>query len=286
MKKALSLMTAAALVLSLAACGSTASSAASSEAASSEAASSDAASSEAASSEAASETETAELSTVEPGKLIMSTNAAFPPYEMTTDSGEFEGIDVETAQAIADKLGLELQIDDMDFDAALLAVQQGKSDMVMAGVTVTDERQNVMDFTDSYATGIQSIIVKEDSDIASVDDLAGKKIGTQRGTTGYLYCSDDFGDENVVAYDNGLTAVQMLNNGQVDCVVIDNAPAKEFVAANPGLKLLDTAYVEESYAIGVGKGNTELKDAINTALEELKADGTLQAIVDKYITAE
>ena len=286
MKKALSLMTAAALVLSLAACGSTASSAASSEAASSETASSDVASSEAASSEAASETETAELSTVEPGKLIMSTNAAFPPYEMTTDSGEFEGIDIETAQAIADKLGLELQIDDMDFDAALLAVQQGKADMVMAGVTVTDERQNVMDFTDSYATGIQSIIVKEDSDIASVDDLAGKKIGTQRGTTGYLYCSDDFGDENVVAYDNGLTAVQMLNNGQVDCVVIDNAPAKEFIAANPGLKLLDTAYVEESYAIGVGKGNTELKDAINTALEELKADGTLQAIVDKYITAE
>lgn len=286
MKKALSLMTAAALVLSLAACGSTASSAASSEAASPEAASSDAASSEAASSEAASETETPELSTVEPGKLIMSTNAAFPPYEMTTDSGEFEGIDIETAQAIADKLGLELQIDDMDFDAALLAVQQGKADMVMAGVTVTDERQNVMDFTDSYATGIQSIIVKEDSDIASVDDLAGKKIGTQRGTTGYLYCSDDFGDENVVAYDNGLTAVQMLNNGQVDCVVIDNAPAKEFIAANPGLKLLDTAYVEESYAIGVGKGNTELKDAINTALEELKADGTLQAIVDKYITAE
>ena len=286
MKKALSLMTAAALVLSLAACGSTASSAASSEAASPEAASSDAASSEAASSEAASETETAELSTVEPGKLIMSTNAAFPPYEMTTDSGEFEGIDIETAQAIADKLGLELQIDDMDFDAALLAVQQGKADMVMAGVTVTDERQNVMDFTDSYATGIQSIIVKEDSDIASVDDLAGKKIGTQRGTTGYLYCSDDFGDENVVAYDNGLTAVQMLNNGQVDGVVIDNAPAKEFIAANPGLKLLDTAYVEESYAIGVGKGNTELKDAINTALEELKADGTLQAIVDKYITAE
>lgn len=286
MKKALSLMTAAALVLSLAACGSTASSAASSEAASPEAASSDAASSEAASSEAASETETAELSTVEPGKLIMSTNAAFPPYEMTTDSGEFEGIDIETAQAIADKLGLELQIDDMDFDAALLAVQQGKADMVMAGVTVTDERQNVMDFTDSYATGIQSIIVKEDSDIASVDDLAGKKIGTQRGTTSYLYCSDDFGDENVVAYDNGLTAVQMLNNGQVDCVVIDNAPAKEFIAANPGLKLLDTAYVEESYAIGVGKGNTELKDAINTALEELKADGTLQAIVDKYITAE
>ena len=265
-------LTAAALALT--ACGGSASSTASSTASS------------AASSEAASTSAAAELTTVEAGKLTMATNAAFPPYEMTTDAGEFEGIDIETAQAIADKLGLELQIDDMDFDAALLAVQQGKSDMVMAGVTVTDERQNVMDFTDSYATGIQSIIVKEDSDIASVDDLAGKKIGTQRGTTGYLYCSDDFGDENVVAYDDGLTAVQMLNNGQVDCVVIDNAPAKEFVAANPGLKLLDTAYVEEDYAIGVGKGNTELKDAINTALEELKADGTLQAIVDKYITAE
>lgn len=260
--------------LALTACGGSASSAASSVASS------------AASSEAASSAAAAELTTVEAGKLTMATNAAFPPYEMTTDAGEFEGIDVDTAKAIAEKLGLELQIDDMDFDAALLAVQQGKSDMVMAGVTVTDERQNVMDFTDSYATGIQSIIVKEDSDIASVDDLAGKKIGTQRGTTGYLYCSDDFGDENVVAYDDGLTAVQMLNNGQVDCVVIDNAPAKEFIAANPGLKLLDTAYVEESYAIGVGKGNTELKDAINTALEELKADGTLQAIVDKYITAE
>ena len=265
-----------AAALALTACGGSASTA------SSAAASSVAASSEAASTSAAA----AELTTVEAGKLTMATNAAFPPYEMTTDAGEFEGIDIETAQAIADKLGLELQIDDMDFDAALLSVQQGKADIAMAGVTVTDERKAVMDFSDSYATGIQSIIVKEDSDIASVDDLAGKKIGTQRGTTGYLYCSDDFGDENVVAYDDGLTAVQMLNNGQVDCVVIDNAPAKEFIAANPGLKLLDTAYVEESYAIGIGKGNTELKDAINTALEELKADGTLQAIVDKYITAE
>ena len=144
-----------------------------------------------------------------------------------------EGIDIETAQAIADKLGLELQIDDMDFDAALLSVQQGKADIVMAGVTVTDERKAVMDFSDSYATGIQSIIVPEGSDIASPDDLAGKKIGTQRGTTGYIYCSDDFGDDAVVAYDNGLTAVQALNNGQVDAVVIDNAPAKEYRGRQP-----------------------------------------------------
>ena len=257
--------------LALTACGGSASSAASSVASS-------AASSEAASSAAA------ELTTVEAGKLTMATNATFPPYEMTTDSGEIEGIDVDTAKAIAEKLGLELQIDDMEFDAALLSVQQGKADIVMAGVTVTDERKAVMDFSDSYATGIQSIIVPEGSDIASPDDLAGKKIGTQRGTTGYIYCSDDFGEDSVVAYDSGLTAVQALNNGQVDAVVIDNAPATEYVAANPGLKVLDTSYAEEDYAIGMAKGSA-LEDAVNKALEELKADGTLQAIVDKYINA-
>ena len=259
--------------LALTACGGSASSVASSVASS--------ASSAAASTSAAA----GELTTVEAGKLTMATNAAFPPYEMTTDAGDFEGIDIETAQAIADKLGLELQIDDMDFDAALLSVQQGKADIVMAGVTVTDERKAVMDFSDSYATGIQSIIVPEGSDITSPDDLAGKKIGTQRGTTGYIYCSDDFGDDAVVAYDDGLTAVQALKNGQVDAVVIDNAPAKEYVAANPGLVILDTSYAEEDYAIGMAKGSA-LEDAVNAALEELKADGTLQSIVDKYITAE
>ncbi|MDD6319653.1 MAG: ABC transporter substrate-binding protein [Oscillospiraceae bacterium] len=281
MKKVFSVLTAAALALSLAACGSSASS----EAASSEAASSEAVSSEAASSEAAAET-SGELATVEAGKLIMATNATFPPYEMTTDSGSFEGIDIEIAGAIADKLGLELQIDDMDFDAALLSVQQGKADIVMAGVSVTDDRLLVMDFSDTYAAGIQSIIVPEGSEIASADDLAGHMIGCQRGTTGYIYCSDDFGDEFVTAYDDGLTAVQALNNGQVDCVVIDKAPAQAYVAANPGLKVLDTSYVEEEYAIGMNKGNTAMKDAVNGALAELKADGTIQAIVDKYISAE
>ena len=285
MKKLTALLLGTAMVLSLAACGGSASTA-SSEPASSEAASSEE-TSEAASSEAASESaDAAELTTVTAGKLTMSTNAAFPPYEMTADDGSFEGIDIEVAAAIADKLGLELQVDDMDFDAALLAAQNGKSDMVMAGVTVTDERQKVMDFSDTYAEGIQSVIVPEDSDIASVDDLAGTTIGTQRGTTGYIYCTDDFGEDSVVAYDNGLTAVQALNNGQVDAVVIDNAPAKEFVAANTGLKILDTAYAQEDYAIGVAKGNTALLDAINGALEELQADGTLQSIVDKYIKAE
>ena len=260
--------------LALTACGGSSSSVASSVASSD--------SSEAASTSAAA----GELTTVMAGKLTMATNATFPPYEMTTDSGDIEGIDVDTAKAIAEKLGLELQIDDMDFDAALLSVQQGKADIAMAGITVTDERKAVMAFSDSYATGIQSIIVPEGSDIASPDDLAGKKIGTQRGTTGYIYCTDDFGEDSVVAYDNGLTAVQALNNGQVDAVVIDNAPAKEYVAANPGLKVLETSYAEEDYAIGMNKDNTALVEAVNAALEELKADGTLQSIVDKYITAD
>ena len=278
MKKITALLLGAVMALSLAACGGSASSAAASSAASSEAASSEAAASET--------TEIAALTTVNAGKLTMSTNAAFPPYEMTTDAGELEGIDVEIAGAIADKLGLELQIDDMDFDAALLAAQQGKSDMVMAGVTVNDERKQVMDFSDTYASGVQVVIVKEGSEIATVDDLSGHMIGTQRGTTGYIYCSDDFGEDSVTAYDNGLTAVQALNNGQVDCVVIDSAPAKEFVAANEGLVILDTEYAVEDYAIGMAKGNTALVEAVNGALAELKADGTIDAILAKYIKAE
>ena len=278
MKKITALLLGAVMALSLAACGGSASSAAASSAASSEAASSEAAASET--------TEIAALTTVNAGKLTMSTNAAFPPYEMTTDAGELEGIDVEIAGAIADKLGLELQIDDMDFDAALLAAQQGKSDMVMAGVTVNEERKQVMEFSDTYASGVQVVIVKEGSEIATVDDLAGHMIGTQRGTTGYIYCSDDFGEDSVTAYDNGLTAVQALNNGQVDCVVIDSAPAKEFVAANEGLVILDTEYAVEDYAIGMAKGNTALVEAVNGALDELKADGTIDAILAKYIKAE
>lgn len=185
------------------------------------------------------ESSTEALTTVTEGVLTMSTNAAFPPYEMTTDDGGFEGIDVEIAGAIAEKLGLELQIDDMDFDSALLAVQQGKSDLVMAGVSVTEDRLLVMDFSDSYATGVQVVIVKEGSDV-TLDNLGDHIIGTQRATTGNIYCTDDYGEDHVVAYDNGITAVQALMNDQVDCVVIDSAPAQEFVAANAGLTILDT----------------------------------------------
>ena len=230
-----------------------------------------------------------ELNLVENGKLIMSTNAAFPPYEMTTDDGGFEGIDVEIAGEIAKKLGLELVIDDMDFDSALLAVQQGKSDIVMAGVSVTPKRQLVMDFSNSYAKGVQVVIVKEGSDV-TMDNLAEKMIGCQRGTTGYIYASDTpknggYGEDHVTAYDNGAGAVQALLNGQVDCVIIDSAPAQEYVKANPGLTILEGTWVEEEYAIGMNKGNTALVEAVNKALEELTNDGTVQKIIDKYINA-
>ena len=228
--------------------------------------------------------------TLEKGKLIMSTNAAFPPYEMTDDNGNFIGIDVEIAQAIADKLGLELVIDNMEFTAALEAAQKGKSDMVMAGVPVNEDRLAVMDFSDSYATGIQVVIVKEGSDV-TMDNLGDMMIGTQLGTTGYIYASDTienggYGEDHVVGYDNGITAVQALMNDQVDAVIIDNAPAQAFVEANPGLTLLDGEWALENYAIGFAKGNTELVEAVNEALAELIADGTVQKIVDKYIPAE
>ncbi len=232
------------------------------------------------------------FTTVEEGKLHMSTNAAFPPYEMTTDAGGFEGIDVEVAGAIAEKLGLELVVDDMGFDAALTAVQTGQSDIAMAGITVTEDRQEVMDFSDSYATGIQVVIVKEDSPIATVDDLSNAAmIGCQKATTGYIYCSDTpensgYGEDHVTAFDTGALAVMALVNGQVDAVVIDNEPAKSFVAENDGLKILDTEFAVEDYAIGLAKGNTALLEAVNAAMAELKADGTFQGIVDKYITAE
>ena len=236
-----------------------------------------------------------EFTTIEEGKLIMATNAQFPPYELVSD-GEgfngtgFEGIDVEIASAIADKLGLELQIDDMDFDSALVAVQNDGADVVLAGLSYSEERDEVLDFTDSYATGVQVVIVKEGSDV-TMDNLGEKMIGTQRGTTGYIYASDTpenggYGEDHVSAYDNGATAVQALVNGQVDAVIIDEAPAKEFVAANEGLTILPGNWVEEQYCAAVNEGNTALQNAINTALNELMDDGTVQEILDKYITAE
>ena len=284
MKKFLSLVLALALALSLAACGGTGNNGGNTTGNGGNANTS-ADTNTSADADTGDDAGEAGFTTVEEGKLIMSTNAAFPPYEMTTDDGGFEGIDVEIAQAIAEKLGLELQIDDMDFTAALEAVQAGMSDMAMAGITVNEERLAVMDFSDTYATGVQVVIVKEGSDV-TLDNLGEQLIGVQNGTTGWQFCTDDYGDDHVAAFDNGITAVQALLGDQVDCVVIDKGPAEVFVAENPGLTILETEYAVEDYAIGVAKGNTALLDAINGALNELIEDGTVQSIIDKYITAE
>lgn len=232
----------------------------------------------------------AALTTVEAGKLHMATNAAFPPYEMLTDDGQFEGIDVEIAAKIAEKLGLELVVDDQGFTAAITAAGSGQSDIVMAGLTINEERKETLDFTDTYATGIQVVIVKEGSDV-TMDNLGEKKIGCQKGTTGYQYASDTpenggYGEDHVIGYDNGAIAVEALKGGQIDCVIIDNEPAKAYVAANEGLTLLEGTWVTEDYAIGIKKGNTQLLDAVNGALKELIADGTVKGIVDKYIPAQ
>ena len=237
------------------------------------------------------------FTTVEDGKLIMSTNATFPPYEMVADGdgvngSGYEGIDIEIAYALADKLGLELVIDDMDFDAALLAVQNNSADMMLAGLSYSEERDEVVDFSDPYATGVQVVIVKEGSGV-TLDNLGDYMIGTQRGTTGYLYASDTpenggYGEDHVIGYDSGVTAVQELINGTIDAVIIDKQPAEAYVAANPdaGLTILPGNWVEEDYCLAVDEGNTALLNALNTALNELKSDGTLDEIVAKYINAE
>ena len=240
---------------------------------------------------AAPEAGEAAFTTVNEGKLTMGTNAAFPPYEFYEGSN-IVGIDAEIAGAIADKLGLELVIEDMEFDAIITAVQTGKIDIGLAGMTVTDERKEAVNFTSSYATGVQVVIVAEDSPIASVDDLfaegASHVIGVQRNTTGDLYTTWDLEDEGLATidrYSKGAEAVMALKTGKVDCVVIDNEPAKAFVAENEGLKILDTEYAVEEYAAAVSKNNEALLTAIDTALQELIADGTVAEIIAKYIEA-
>ena len=283
MKKILALTMAMAMVLCLAACGGSGTTS-----------SNDASTGSAASTSSSSSGETA-YNTIMDGKLVMSTNAQFPPYEMVSDGDGingtgFEGIDVELASALANKLGLELVIDDMEFDSALMAVQEGRSDMVLAGLSYSEERDLVMDFTASYATGVQVVIVKEGSDV-TMDNLGEKMIGTQRGTTGYIYASDSvenggYGEDHVLAYDNGATAVQALMNGQIDAVIIDKAPAEEYVKANPGLTLLPTEWVTEDYCVAVNEGNTVLLTALDNALAELQTEGVVDTIIANYINAE
>lgn len=226
-------------------------------------------------------------------KLIMATNAAFPPYEFK-EGDKIVGIDAEIAAKIAEKLGMELEIMDVEFGSIVGGVKSGKYSMGMAGMTVTDERKQSVNFTDSYAKGIQVVIVTENSSIKSIDDLKGDgsmKFGVQQDTTGDIYASDTpenggYGSDNVVRFKTGAEAVSALSAGKVDAVIIDNEPAKSFVEASKGLNILDGAWVEEDYAICISKDNTELLDNVNNALKELKADGTVQQIIDKYIPAK
>ena len=287
-KRFLTAAAAALCAVSLAACGGSSTATTAAETQTSEAADTTAAEADAAEEETAAEAEETE----EGGTLIMATNAEFPPYEYHDssqtgpDGSDIVGIDAEIAGAIAEKLGKDLVIEDIAFDSLIPELQSGKADFVAAGMTVTEDRLVNVDFSDTYATAVQSIIVTSDSEIAGPDDLAGKKIGVQQGTTGDLYATDDFGDENIDRYPKGVDAVQALVQGKVDAVIIDNEPAKVFVGDNEGLKLLDTAYAEEEYAIAVKKGNTELLEQINTVIQELKDSGEMDSIIGKYINAE
>lgn len=305
MKKILSLILSAVLVLSMAACAPSAESSSKADSSKQESSKAEESSQPADSSKAEESSQPADASkaeessqaasgqlTVNEGVLTMATNAEFPPYEYY-EADQITGIDAEIAAAIAEKLGLTLKIEDMEFDSIISSIKGGKADLGLAGMTVTDERLEEVNFTQSYATGVQVIIVTEDSDIKSVDDLfaegANHTIGVQLTTTGDLYTTDDIekaGLGTVDRYNKGADAVMALKNGKVDCVVIDNEPAKAFVAANEGLKILETEYVTEHYAIAIAKENTELLNAVDTALQELIADGTVQSIIDKYITAD
>lgn len=283
MKKFFALTMALAMVLSLAACGGNSASGSNG---------SSAASNASGSASGSTSSSASELTTANKGYLTVATNAQFPPYEFY-DGDKIVGIDADIAAAIAAKLGLEIQIEDMEFDSIIESVKGGKADIGLAGMTVTPERQEEVNFTDSYATGVQVVIVTDASPITSVDDLfaagANHTIGVQRNTTGDLYTTWDLEDEGLATidrYSKGADAVQALKTGKVDCVVIDNEPAKAFVAEVEGLRILDTEYIEEQYAGAMSKDNAALYEAVNNALQALIADGTVQSIIDTYITAD
>ncbi|MDO4438849.1 MAG: basic amino acid ABC transporter substrate-binding protein [Eubacteriales bacterium] len=218
--------------------------------------------------------------------LTMATNAEFEPWEFH-DGDDIIGIDAEVAAAIADKLGMELKIEDMAFDAVIPSIASGKCDIGMAAISVTEERKLSVDFSDSYADSALQILVKKDNtEITGVDTLEGKKIGAQNGTTGDLKASELVGDDNVERFPSYFEAVQSLKQGKIDAIIIDKAPAKAFLAQNDDIMQAGEDLDLEEYAIAIKKGNTELQEKLNKAIEELKADGTFDKIVDKYIPAE
>ena len=262
MKKILCIALALCMIAALAACGSSSTAA--------PAASGD------------SQAEAPALTTIEKGKLTISTSPDFPPFEYTDDNGNVIGIEPELMTMICEKLGLELQIDAMDFNSALLAAENGKSDAVVSGVTVREDRKALFDFTTSYTTITQAIVAKEGSGI-TMENLGQYRIGVQGGTTGQEFVEEDFGTDTVFAYDTYSLVFQALNNGQVDCIVMDDAVAKSYIASNPGLTITPTTYEPEEYAFGFHKGNEELVKAVNDVLAGLTANGTVQSIIDRYM---
>lgn len=273
MKKLIAALLVGTMVFSLSACGSK------------ETAATDAA---AEAETGAAETEAAETEAAEAesagGTLVMATNAEFPPYEYY-EGGEIVGIDADIARAIAEDMGMELKIEDMAFDSIIAAVQSGKADFGAAGMTVTEDRLASVNFSDTYAEAKQVIIIKEGSEIKSADDLAGKKVGVQLGTTGDIL-ADEIENGTVERYNKGAEAVMDLTGDRLDAVIIDSEPAKVFVSQNEGLTLIEDAYEVEEYAIAIAKDNTELVEKINASIANLKESGKLQEIIDKYISAE
>ena len=287
-KKVLAITMAALMAASLTACGGGAkdTAAADTAAATTEEKAEDTTAAESKDETSAEAAETEEAKDAAGGKLIMATNAEFPPYEYH-DGDAVVGIDAEIAKAIADELGMELEIEDIAFDSIIPEIVSGKADMGLAGMTVTEDRMQSVDFSNTYAKASQKIIVTEDSEIVSPDDLKGVIVGVQLGTTGDIYVSDLEADGTTVErYSKGFEAVQALSQGKIDAVVIDGEPAKTFVAETEGLKILEESFTDEEYAIAVKKGNTELLEKINGALKTLKDNGTLDEIVAKYIKAE
>jgi len=221
------------------------------------------------------------------GVLTVGTNAEFPPFEYIGDDGEADGFDIALTKAIGEKLGVEVKVENMEF-ASLVSSIGSKIDIAAAGMTVTDERKESVDFSNSYYEAVQYVILPVDSDIATADDLKDKTIGVQLGTTGDFIAEELTG--NVSQYNKAVDAVNDLVNGRVDLVIIDKNPALVFESKFEGqVVAVDGAqfgFETEEYAIALPKGDTALADQINTAIDEIKADGTFDELVKTYIEAE
>lgn len=222
-------------------------------------------------------------------KIVVALNAEFPPYEFK-DKGEITGIDPDMVREIGKRLNMEVEFLDIAFDSVIPAIQNNKADLAATGLTITEDRKQFVNFTDTYQDARQSIIVKKGSPIQTKGDLEGKKIAVQTGTTGDLYCTDEFGDENMERYQKILDGVQALMLDKIDACVVDDQVAIECVnkvnsesTNGDELIILSAAYVEEHYAMALNKNNTELLDKVNEVLKEMKEDGTLKAIKEKYI---